>query len=237
VTQKYKNARSDEYATRSDFCRIYIEQMNSLYLLSLLLTSDPGKAEQCFLLGFDESVGNHSVFRERAYLWARRSIILQAIRLLRPRPIEENEVNEAKLSASNEKVPAGTRPYANYARMARLSSFERFIFIMSILEKYSDQECSLFLGCRRRDVINARTAAIRHLADGVRRPVLNPIMGATAEGAGVPLLQQSPAISSYGYACGGRAARRATFTSPPGDARRYFWPHLTVKSSVAQAGL
>ena len=39
MTQKYKNARSNEYATSSDFCRPYVEQMNSLYLLSLLLTA------------------------------------------------------------------------------------------------------------------------------------------------------------------------------------------------------
>src|SRR5258708_19683190 len=41
VTQKYKNARSNEYAASSDFCHIYVEQMNSLYLLSLLLTTHP----------------------------------------------------------------------------------------------------------------------------------------------------------------------------------------------------
>jgi len=35
---------------------------------------------------------------------------------------------------------------------------------MSILEKYSDQECSLLLSCFRGDVISARIAAIRHLA-------------------------------------------------------------------------
>ena len=85
MTQKHKNARSDEYATRSDFCRIYLEQMNSIYLLSLLLTADPQKAEQCFVVGFDDSVNNKFVFKERANLWARRRIILHAIRSLCPR--------------------------------------------------------------------------------------------------------------------------------------------------------
>jgi hypothetical protein len=51
VTPEYKNARSNEYATGGDFCRIYLEQMNNLYLLALLLTADPQKAEQCFLSG------------------------------------------------------------------------------------------------------------------------------------------------------------------------------------------
>ena len=164
MTQKYEKPRSNEYATRSDFCRIHIEQMNSLYLLSFLLTADPQKAEQCFLAGFEDSVSNNFVFKERADLWARRSIILQAIRLLCPRPTDENESSDARLSPLVGKVPAEVRAYPNFARVAGLNSFERFVFILSILEKYSAQECSLLLGCFRRDVINARTAAIRHLA-------------------------------------------------------------------------
>ena len=172
MTQKYKNARSNEYAASSDFCHIYVEQMNSLYLLSLLLTADPEMAERCFLSGFDESVSNNSVFKGRAYLWARRSIIFHSIRLLCPRPNDENESKETRSSPLHEKapgkvpgkIPAEVLAYPNFARIVGLNSFERFIFIMSVLEKYSDQECSLLLGCFRRDVINARTAAIQHLA-------------------------------------------------------------------------
>jgi hypothetical protein len=170
VTQAYKEARSNEYATRSDFCRIYVEQMNSLYLLSLLLTADPQKAEQCFLAAFDDSLNDNSVFKERAYLWARRSIILRAIQLLGPRPTDENESNEARLSRLNvhghENVPA-VQAHPNLVGIVRLNTFERFVFIISVLEMYSHQECSLLLGCGRRDVINARTAAIRHLASVV----------------------------------------------------------------------
>src|SRR5882724_10478556 len=59
--------------------------MNSLYVLSLLLTAYPQTAEQCFVLGCDDSVNNKFVFKERANLWARRCIILHAIRSLCPR--------------------------------------------------------------------------------------------------------------------------------------------------------
>jgi len=167
VTQRHKNARSDEYATRSDFCRIYLEQENKLYLLSLLLTADPQKAEKCFVLGFDDSINNNSVFKERANLWARRCIILHAIRLLCPRPSDKSELDEARLSQLVRDVPAEVRAYPHFARFVKLDSFERFVFIMSILEKYSDQECSVLLGCFRRDVISARSAAIQHLASVV----------------------------------------------------------------------
>jgi hypothetical protein len=174
VTQKYKGAQSNEYATSSDFCRIFVEQMDSLFLLSLLLTADPQKAEQCFLSGFEDSVNSTYVSRERAHLWARRNIILHAIRLLCPRPNEGNELNEASFLPSNGKVPAAVQAHPNSAGIVGLNSFERFIFIMSILEKYSVHECSLLLGCVRQDVINARTAAIRHLAGVVIATEIQP---------------------------------------------------------------
>lgn len=164
MTQKRMKTRANEYATSSDFCHIFIEQMNSLYLLSMLLTADPQRAEQCFVLGFDDSINNKSVFKERANMWARRCIILHAIRLLCPTPSDENEFNAARLSRLIGEVSAEVRAYPNFDHIAMLNSFERFVFIMSVLESYSIQECSLLLGCFRRDVINARTAAIRDLA-------------------------------------------------------------------------
>jgi hypothetical protein len=167
VTEKYTNTRSNVYATRNDFCHIYVEEMNGLFLLSLLLTADPQKAEQCFLSGFEDSVRNNYVFKDRAHSWARRSIILQAIRLLCPQPGEETESNGARLSPLIGDVPAEVNAYPDFARIVALNSFERFVFVMSILEKYSAQECSLVLSCCRRDVINAQAAAVRHLASVV----------------------------------------------------------------------
>jgi hypothetical protein len=167
VTQKYKNTRSNVYASRSDFCHIYVEQMNSLFLLSLLLTANPQKAEQCFLSGFEDSARNNYVFKERAHSWARRCITLRAIRLLCPRPGEETESNGARLSPLIENVPPEVQAYPDFARIVALNSFERFVFIMSILENYSAQECSLLLRCFRRDVINAQVTAVRHLASVV----------------------------------------------------------------------
>jgi hypothetical protein len=164
MIQTHKNARANEYASLGDFCRIYVEQMNSLYLLSLLLTADTQKAEQCFISGFDDSVSHRFVFKERASFWARRSIILQAIRLSRPRPNNEGELNTTKYLPSRGSVPTEVRTHPKFAGIVELDTFERFVFIMSLLEKYSVQECSLLLSCFRGDVMRARTAAIRHLA-------------------------------------------------------------------------
>ena len=164
MTENYRNAGSKEYATSGDFCRVYLEHMNSLYLLSLLLTADSQKAEQCFVSGLEDSLSNNSVFKGWAHCWARRIIMIRAIELLRPRPNDKNGLNEKKVLSLNRKVPAELRAYPNFAGIVGLNTFDRFVFVMSILEKYSVHECSLLLGCLRRDVIEARIAAIQHLA-------------------------------------------------------------------------
>jgi DNA-directed RNA polymerase specialized sigma24 family protein len=150
------NPRKQEespYAKRSDFCGIFEKDMNRLYLLSLLLTGDRTTAEQCFVGGLHLAQEGNHVFKEWAEAWARRAIIQNAIRLSRPRV--------AMASATPHAINAATtteRP--EIARIISLPTFERFAFVMSVLEGYGDQESSLLLGCRRADVAEARTRAL-----------------------------------------------------------------------------
>ncbi|MGB8911275.1 MAG: hypothetical protein WCC85_03320 [Candidatus Sulfotelmatobacter sp.] len=53
--------------------------------------------------------------------------------------------------------------HAEITGIVDLPAFERFAFVMSVLERYSDQECSLLLGCVRADVAAARTRALERL--------------------------------------------------------------------------
>ena len=86
--KKTANREPARYATGSDFCRIFKENMNGLYLLSFLLTGDHVTAEKCFVQGLDDSRKGNRVFREWARSWARRTIIQNAIQLIRPRPTD-----------------------------------------------------------------------------------------------------------------------------------------------------
>jgi hypothetical protein len=42
-----------------------------------------------------------------------------------------------------------------------LAPLERFVFVMSVLERYSDRECSLLLYCMVKDVIDARSRSLQ----------------------------------------------------------------------------
>jgi hypothetical protein len=43
--------------------------------------------------------------------------------------------------------------------------FERFVFVMSILERHSNWDCSLLLGCSMTKIAQARMKALRRLPD------------------------------------------------------------------------
>ena len=54
--------RSARYATVADFLEIYNDEMDSLYLLSILLTADIEKAEECFVSALQECLNGMDVF-------------------------------------------------------------------------------------------------------------------------------------------------------------------------------
>src|SRR5579864_2228539 len=78
------------YASHEDFHDIFNEDLKELYQLSFLLTRDPAKAERCFVTGLEDCVSGNRVFREWARSWARRAIIQNAIRELKPRSSQSN---------------------------------------------------------------------------------------------------------------------------------------------------
>ncbi len=154
--------RPAPYATSDDFHQVFDEDMNSLYLLSYLLTADHEKAEQCFVSGVEDAVEGNPVFKEWARSWARRVIIVNAVRAINPRPTEENIHSYSAPVNSNGKTPPVEQ--VEIAAVLALEPFERFVYVMTVLERYSDQDCSLLLGCARRDVVAARTRAFDQIA-------------------------------------------------------------------------
>ncbi len=145
--------KSKLYATGADFCRIFQVDMNRLYLLSFLLTGDRSRAKECFVRGLEDAGKGNPVFKEWARSWARRTIIQKAIDIVQPRP---GEVTARGPSGDGPEPPelAGVRD---------LPAFERFVFVMSVLERNSDQECSLLLECSRAEVVAARARALQRI--------------------------------------------------------------------------
>jgi hypothetical protein len=154
------------YATHADFCRIFNADMKPLYLLAFLLTANHGKAKQCFLAAFADAGKEPVVFREFAASWSRRAIIANAIRLTTP---------TSSQSETSSDLWHGTESDVLVIQIidgvAQISRLERFVFVLSVLERYRDVECARLLGCTRREVEQARVRALENLAS------VNPVLG------------------------------------------------------------
>jgi hypothetical protein len=162
MTEAKHITRPSPYANSDDFHRIFDEDMNGLYLLSFLLTADGEKAERCFVSGLEDAVEGNQVFREWARSWARRAIILNAVRVINPRPPDSGRRSRSAAVNGTGKMLAVEQP-VELAAVLGLEPFERFVYVMTVLERYSDQECSVLLGCARWDVLAARTRALQQI--------------------------------------------------------------------------
>jgi DNA-directed RNA polymerase specialized sigma24 family protein len=154
-------ASSDGYATAADFEQIFTEDMSGLHLLSFLLTGDRDKAEECFVAGIGASTKSNKVFKEWARSWARRTIIQSAIRLVAPGRRSEGVPRKSVPSRAMDFLPLALQ--AEVCAILELPPLERFVFVMTVLERYSDHECSIFLGYVQRDITAARARALQHL--------------------------------------------------------------------------
>ena len=166
MTETKQIVKLTPYANRDDFRQVFEEDMSGLYLLSFLLTTNHEKAEQCFVSGLEDAVDGNPVFKEWARSWARRMIIVNAVRAVNPRPAEEN-VRSSSASVSGSGRAISAEPKVEIAEVLRLEPFERFVYVMTVLERYSDQDCSLLLGCARREVVAGRTRAVERLGSAM----------------------------------------------------------------------
>ena len=151
ATQMIKE-NSATYAVARDFCRIFEQDMDRLYLLSFLLTADHAMAEKCFAGGLESSANNSRVFKDWAASWARRMIVQNAIQMVRPEPGNTQAIRGAGNAVTG---------LAEITSVVELPPFDRFVFAMSVLEGYSDQDCALLRDCMRSEVIAARLRALQ----------------------------------------------------------------------------
>jgi len=169
LTRRKQNRELEDktalYATSGDFCRLFADKVDSLYQLAFLLTGNHDTAEQCFVTGVEDSVHGNNVFKEWAHSWAKRTIVQLAIRALQPRPFDPDSVEDTITHGDVKGVPDR---HDVIGRLLSLDDFDRVVFVMSVLERYSEHECALLLGCTPPDVREARTRALQQIT--VERP-------------------------------------------------------------------
>jgi DNA-directed RNA polymerase specialized sigma24 family protein len=142
-----------------------------LYLLAFLLTGGHADAEQCFVATVEDAVRENCVFKGWERVWIRRCLVINAIRLVFSEPAWSGAKPDCRGGFDAE--PQGHSAVDAVAKLA--PPLQRFVFVMSVLEKYSVRESALLLGCTSEDVVEARIRALMQL------PGFNPTVTKTAE--------------------------------------------------------
>jgi hypothetical protein len=143
-----------EDAGVTDYAEIFLDQMNCLYLLSFLVTADRHLAERCFSKALDEYVEARGGFLEWAKQEGRRAVLRHAVQIIRPVPKETYD--RPFYGNARPLVSAAHQPFV---AITSLGAFERFVFVMSVIEALPQEECAARLNCSMEDVAIGRELA------------------------------------------------------------------------------
>lgn len=141
----------------AEFSDTWLDEVIKLYLLSFLLTADKMLADQCFAGVMDDYVGSPgAVASEWARGPGRAGVIRRSVQLIRPVPKSVHSWSHAY----------GLRPVLSsthqpFSAITTLGAFERFVFVLSVLEGYSQEECASLLECDVAEVGSSRELANR----------------------------------------------------------------------------
>jgi hypothetical protein len=155
-----------EYATPDDVQKLFVAAMNDLFCLAFLLTAHVERAEDCLIRAIRECTRSTRILRENLLAWVRNSLIRSAIAI-----VTEFEGDAPCDTGSNSipLIPESSQVYAGStdcsAGIFGLSSFDRLVYVLCIVEHYTSRHCALLLRRSCEEVREARTRALAHIAE------------------------------------------------------------------------
>ncbi len=170
--KRVTDSEESQHASAEDLRQVFSDDMDALYRLSFLLTGDHEKAEQCFVAGVEGSVNTNRVFKEWARTWAKRAIIQSALRALQPRPRQHTDSSLFGRAVNINGLRNIPDRDVALSTVLALEEFERFVFVLIVLEGYSEHDCALLLNSSIGDVRNARIRATEQLAAAESSPIV-----------------------------------------------------------------
>jgi len=170
-SNQFRLTEEDTYATTDDFQRLFAREMTELFRLSLHLTADAEKAETCLILTMRECFVNSTVSKRWALVWARRTVVRNAIRLVlgtedaMPIDICGDAGPDFHLQPSEYRIEALRDSLA----ILVLPDFDRLVFVICVLERYSTLDCALLLKRSPKDINDARVRATSQVVSAGER--------------------------------------------------------------------
>jgi hypothetical protein len=147
-----------DYARKDEFVGVFECEQVSLQRLALLLTANSELAKLCLIRALGECIASGSVFKGWEPNWACRAVIRNAIGLVMSPGgqsyVNTNDDTDDGLVAFPADDSVGA--IAAYESIVELSAFDRFVFVICALERYSTHDCAVLLGKSVREVNEAR---------------------------------------------------------------------------------
>ena len=147
-----------EYARKEEFVAVFDCERVGLQRLAILLTANSEAAKRCLSRAFQECIASTSVSKEWVVSWTRRMVIRNAISLVMGSGgrsfVNTNDDAGDGFVAFSPDDSLGV--IAASGSILDLPEFERFVFVICVLERYSIHDCALLLGKSRRDINEAR---------------------------------------------------------------------------------
>ncbi len=138
----------------TDFCQLFAAELDSLYSLARMLTGAHDTAEVCLLAALERCLNGRPVGESLARSWSRWNVIAEAATAMAAEDWEATvRPRSADLAGGNHLL----------LTVAQLPAFERFAFVVTVLETYSVRECAALLQCTAHDVIEARVRAMQQI--------------------------------------------------------------------------
>lgn len=156
----------EAYATAEDFQKFFALEMQSLFRLALLLTADANEAECCVIRAMRECLSGQHVFKQWVGAWVRRTVIREGIRQagqFHEMPARRSAGEQSSRSPAFQ-VPLRATPFADSAGIFTLGTFERLVWVLSVLEHYPIADCALLLGRAPHEVREALKRALGQVA-------------------------------------------------------------------------
>jgi hypothetical protein len=154
-----------EYASKEEFASAFECERVGLIRLALLLTANHEAAKRCIILAFRECIASSSVSKGWALSWARRMVIRNAISLVTGTGgqsfVNTNHDANNGLIAFSPDDSLGA--IAESESILDLPEFDRFVFVICLLERYSMLDCALLLGRSPRDINDARQRVVNQV--------------------------------------------------------------------------
>jgi hypothetical protein len=153
-TERAAQLKAAEYASEQDFCKIFNTEMQSFYVLALMLTANHAEAEQVFVAALNDCLSTTGTFKPWSASRSRLAVIQRAIKNMEP------ALTGSKGAIREEgALPLGLSN--DVATILRLDAFHRFVFVLTVLEGYSVRDCAILL---RRRIPEIKAARLRAMA-------------------------------------------------------------------------